>query len=150
MARSSFGKVLGLGLLAGGIAGAFSLISERPARGATLPTGTVTATVRLRRGTREKWRGAGIIPAGAPAPRWKMGDKVKVAVAVGPGEDAPPEQGKVAKVAMRVLNEVVNVLPGGGMEPVVGVPLLWSYVLDAKVGEPPVALEVAEGSLARA
>ena len=71
-------------------------------------------------------------------------------MAVAPGEDAPPEQGTVAKVTQLVLHEVVNMLPGGAMQAIAGVPLLWSCVLDAKVGDPPVALEVDERSLARA
>ena len=64
---------------------------------------------------------------------------VKVAVAVGPGEDAPPEQGKVAKVAMRVLNEVVNVLPGGeAHDGVPAGPSLWHQtpaIVDVPLGE---------------
>lgn len=95
-----------------------------------------------RRGLRVKWQGATGWPAGIPAPKFKVGQRVTIRNPADQGPD-PAVEGKTAAILELVYSErgeqrgdawVWEGKPGG-----------WGYVLDLKVADQPV--RVAETSL---
>jgi len=133
------GGMLGLGALG------WALV--RPAAATPMgPRSIVTTEIKVRRGWRVRWRGAGTPPAGlAPVPpRFKVGDK---AVIRNPGEKDVAVEGKAVTVMEVIYSERVA-YGAGGVVTVLPEPGAWSYRTDLEVGGQPV--EVAEPALQKA
>ena len=109
----------------------------------------VTTEVKVRRGYRVKWRGAGQPPKGlTPAPKFKVGDKVTIRVPAEPGvEPDPLVEGKQVLVMELIYSERVAYGAGGAVT-VLPEPGAWSYRTSLVIAEQPV--EVAETSLVKA
>lgn len=140
--------IVGVGLGLGAVGWALSAWAETPP--APGPRGLVTTAVKVRRGYRVKWRGAGAVPAGlgTTPPRFKVGDKAVIRIP--PTSGAEPDklvEGKAVVIMEVIYSERVAYGPGGVVT-VLSEPGVWSYRTDLTVGGQPV--EVAEPSLVKA
>jgi hypothetical protein len=137
------GGMLGLGALGWALA--------RPAAAAPPagPRSVVTTSVKVRRGVRQRWRGAGTPPAGlTPAPKYKVGDKLVIRNPPEPGvEPDAAVEGKPVVVMEAINYEVVGYGPDGAVT-VLPLPGSWGYVTNLTVDGQPVI--VAETSLHKA
>ena len=137
------GGLLGLGALGWALA--------RPAAAGPPPgpRSVVATSVKVRRGVRPRWRGAGTPPAGlTPAPEYKVGDKLVIRIPPEPGV-APDTlvEGK-AVVVMEAINYEVVGHKADGSVVVLPEPGSWGYVTNLTIEGQPVI--VAETSLVRA
>ena len=160
MAKSGAAKAVGLGLLGAGVVGIFAW--ARRADATTLPgqliataikvtapvASVVTATIKPPKyGLREVWRGTALPVALSKrsTPAFKVGDQVKIAIKVGPGETVGPEQGQMSTVTSLVARE--RTVTTAGVTTPTGEPLRWSYVLALAFDGLP--LELAEDNLVK-
>lgn len=139
-------------LIVGGLLGlgALGWALGRPAAAAPPagPRSVVTTSVKVRRGVRPRWRGAGTPPAGlTPAPKYKVGDRLVIRNPVEKGvEPDKLVEGKTVTVMEAISYEVVGYKPDGGVV-VLPDPGSWGYVTDMVIDGQPVI--VAETSLHR-
>jgi len=132
------GGLLGLGALAWA-----TRAGAQPAPG---PRSVVTASVKVRRGVRPKWKGTAVPPPELdPRPKYKPGQRVTIRNPEEPGVTPDTAvEGKTVTVKELIFYEPVAYGPGG-----VATPLpergSWGYLTDLVIGDQPVT--VAETSL---
>ena len=129
-------------LIIGGLAGLGVIAWASRSSAQPLVRSIVTASVKVRRGVRPRWKGIAAPPAELPRPKFKVGQPVTIN-----DPDEPKDSltnGKTVTVKEMIYYEPVAYGAGGVVTPLPE-PGSWGYLTDLVVGDQ--AVTVAESSL---